>query len=94
MNTLAYDEKAKGYIEFGISSVGESEYSTGGSLDGNKLTFVKELEGDAKSQPVKVRYTETQVSPKYYTYRAEASQDGGPWMVIAEGKYTKVDPAL
>lgn len=30
LNILAYDEKAKAYTEYGISSFGESEYSTGG----------------------------------------------------------------
>ena len=54
-NTLGYDEKAKAYIEFGISSLGESEYSTGGSINGNKLTFVKELENDTKKKSIKLR---------------------------------------
>ncbi|HEU0275118.1 MAG TPA: DUF1579 family protein [Candidatus Udaeobacter sp.] len=84
LNILAYDEKAKAYAEYGISSLGESEYSTGGSLVGNKRIFVKDLDG------IKLRYTETQVSPVLYTYLAEASKDGGPWTVIAEGKVTKV----
>jgi hypothetical protein len=84
LNILAYDEKAKAYTEYGISSLGESEYSTGGSIVGNKRTFVKDLGN------IKLRYTEEQVSPTFYTYRAEASKDGGPWTVIAEGKVTKV----
>ena len=89
MNTLAYDEKAKAYIEFGISSLGESEYSTGGSIVGNKLTFEKDLESGPEGKPIKLRYTEVQMSPTFYTYQAEASKDGGRWIVIAEGKYTK-----
>jgi hypothetical protein len=90
LNILAYDEKTKAYTEYGISSLGESEYSTGGSIVGNKRTFVKDLDSDVTGKSIKLRYTEVQVSPTFYTYQAEASKDGGPWTVIAEGKITKV----
>ena len=89
LNILAYDEKAKAYTEYGISSLGESEYSTGGSIAGNKRTFVKNLDSDVKGMVTKLRYIEVQVSPEFYTYQAEASKDGAPWTVIAEGKVTK-----
>jgi Protein of unknown function (DUF1579) len=88
LNIRAYDEKAKAYIEFSISSLGESEYNTGGSIIGNKRAFVWSSDMDGK--PLKLRYTEVQESPTFYTYQAEASVDGGPWAVIAEGKVTKV----
>jgi len=88
LDILAYDEKAKAYTEYGISSLGESEYSTGGSIIGNKRTFV--WSSDMGGKPIKLRYTEVQESPAFYTYQAEASVDGGPWAVIAEGKVTKV----
>ena len=45
---------------------------------------------DVEGKPTKLRYTEVQVSPTLFTYQAEASIDGGPWTVIAEGKVTKV----
>jgi hypothetical protein len=90
LNILAYDEKAKAYTEYGISSLGESEYSTGGSIVGNKRTFVKDLDSDVEGKPTKLRYIEVQVSPTFYTYQAETSIDRGPWTVIAEGKVTKV----
>ena len=90
LNILSYDEKAKAYTEYGISSLGESEYSTGGSIVGNKRTFVKDLDSDVEGKPTKLRYTEVQVSPTFYIYQAEAWKDGGPWTVIAEGKITKV----
>jgi Protein of unknown function (DUF1579) len=88
LNILAYDEKAKAYTEYGIGSLGEREYSTGGSIVGNKRTFV--LDSDVEGKPTKLRYIEVQVSPTFYTYQAEASIDRGPWTVIAEGKVTKV----
>ena len=82
--------EGEGHTEYGISSLGESEYSTGGSIVGNKRTFVKDLDSDVEGKSIKLRYTEVQVSPTFYTYQAEASKDGGPWTVIAEGKITKV----
>jgi hypothetical protein len=90
LNILSYDEKAKAYTEYGISSLGESEYSTGGSIVGNKRTFVKDLDSGVEGKPTKLTYTEVQVSPTLYTYQAEASINGGPSTVIAEGKITKV----
>jgi Protein of unknown function (DUF1579) len=90
LNILTYDEKAKAYTEYGISSLGDSEYSTAGSIAGNKRTFVKDLDSDGEGRPTKLRYIEVQVSPTLYTYQAEASIDGGPWAMIAEGKVTKV----
>ena len=90
LNILTYDEKAKAYTEYGISSLGESEYSTGGSIVGNKRTFVKDLDSGVEGKHTKLTYTEVQVSPTLYTYQAEASINGGPSTVIAEGKITKV----
>src|SRR5215467_115320 len=88
LSIRAYDEKAKAYTEYGISSRGDSEYQTGGTMDGNKRIFVFDLKSEGK--PTKLRYTEVQVSPTFYTYQAEASIGGGPWTTIAEGKVTKV----
>src|SRR5262245_21236732 len=88
LNIRAYDEAAKAYTEYGISSLGDAEYDTGGSIVGNKKTFIVNSEGEGK--PVKLRYTEVLVSPMLFTYRAEASVDGAPWTTIAEGKVTKV----
>jgi len=88
LNIRAYDEKAKAYTEYGISSLGDIEYQTGGSIVGNKKTFA--FDTDVGGKPTKLRYTEVQVSPTLFTYQAEASIDSGPWTVIAEGKVTKV----
>src|SRR5215475_7907126 len=90
LNIVAYDEKAKAYTEYGISSLGESEYSTGDSMVGNKLTFVKNLGSDVGGKPTKIRYIEVQVSPTSYTYQAGTRPRWGSWTLIAEGKYTKV----
>jgi Protein of unknown function (DUF1579) len=88
LNIRAYDEKAKAYTEYGISNFGESEYNTGGSIVGNKRAFVFDI--DMEGKLTKLRYMEVQESPTFFTYHAEASIDGGPWTMIAEGKVTKV----
>src|SRR5262245_42109792 len=89
LNIRAYDEKAKAYTEYGISNLGEAEYDTGGSIVGNKRTFT--LSSDMGGKPLAIRYSEVQQSPTLFTYQAEASVDGGPWAVIAEGKVRKVE---
>jgi hypothetical protein len=88
LNLRGYDEKTKTYTEYSISNLGESESNTGGTIVGNKRSFVFDIDADGK--PTKLRYVEVQVSPTLFTYQAEASVDGGPWTTIAEGKVTKV----
>jgi hypothetical protein len=86
LNIRAYDETAKAYTEYGISS--DAEYDTGGTIIDNKKTFV--VHSEVEGKPLDIRYTEEQVSPTVFTYKAEASVDGAPWTTIAEGKGTKV----
>jgi Protein of unknown function (DUF1579) len=88
LNIRGYDEKTKGYTEYSVSDLGESEYNTGGTIVGNKRTFTFAI--DAGGKPTQLRYVEVQVSPTLFTYQAAASTDGGPWTVIAEGKVKKV----
>lgn len=88
LNLLSYDEAAKSYTEYSISSLGGSEYDPGGSLDGNKLSFL--ISQDLGGKSAKFLYTEVHVSPTLMTYAAEASVDGAPWMVIGDGKIRKV----
>jgi len=85
----AWDAAAKAYTEYGISSFGETEYVTGGTLVDNRRTFVVNTESEGK--PLALRYTEVQVSSKLFTYQAEVAIDNGPWTTIAEGKVTKVE---
>lgn len=87
LNIRGYDEKTKGYTEYSISDLGESEHNTGGIIVGNQRSFVFDM--DMEGKPTKLRYVEVQESPTLFTYRAEASVDRGPWTAIAEGKVTK-----
>ena len=88
LNILGYDEEAKAYTEYSISSMGESEYDPGGSLVGNRLTFL--VEADAGGKPTKFRYTEVHVSPALLTYQAEMTVGDGSWSELAQGEIRKV----
>jgi hypothetical protein len=88
LNIKSYDEGTKTYTEYSVSSLGSSEYALGGSIAGNKLTYIRDV-GDA-ANPVKIRYSEEYISPNLLAYKAEASIKAGPWRVIAEGKIKKI----
>jgi hypothetical protein len=86
LNIKSYDRATRTYTEYSVSSLGESEYSRGGTLFDGKLTYALDA-----GEGVKIRYTEEHVSPVLLTYKTEAAVNGGPWTVIAEGKIAKVN---
>jgi len=88
LNILSYDEKAKSYTEYAVSSLGDAEYDQGGTFAGNKLTYI--VDQDVAGKPVKFRYSEVRVSPVLFTYQAEASISGGPWKALATGEIRKL----
>ena len=89
LNIKGYDGAARAYTEYSISSRGESEYSQGGSLVGDTLTWL--LEQDAGGgRRARIRYTEVHVSPVRMTYQAEISVDGQPWSTLAQGEIARV----
>ena len=88
LNIKSYDQGTKTYSEYSVSSLGDSEYSRGGTLVGDKLTY--QMDAGTEGKPAKIRYTEDHASPSFLTYRAEAALGGDPWKVIAEGKITKL----
>jgi hypothetical protein len=88
LNILAYDQEAKAYTEYSVSSRGEAEYDRGGSWIGRDLTFV--VNENAGGKRSRFRYTETHVSPSMYAYRAEVAIGRKPWTAISEGEIKKV----
>jgi hypothetical protein len=88
LNILAYDEETKGYTEYSISSFGEAEYDRGGSLVGNRLTFL--VDAEAGGEHSKFRYTEIHLSPALLSYQAEMASKDGSWTMLAQGTITKV----
>lgn len=89
LNIKSFDQTTRTYTEYSVSSLGESEYSQGGTLAGGKLTYM--LNAGEGEGAARVRYTEEHVSPVLMTYRIETSVKGGPWQVIAEGRIRKVE---
>lgn len=89
LSIRAYDAATQTYTEYGISSLGDTEYQTGGTMEGNQRSFTFDTEVEGK--PLALRYVEVQESPTVFTYKAEASVDGGPWTEIAVGRVTKVE---
>jgi hypothetical protein len=87
LEIFAYDGEAKAYTYYSISSAGEI-VSMKGSLTGNTLTWL--VDGKAEGNPARIRVTEVQVSPTYFTLTVDYSVAGGPWIVISEAKATKV----
>lgn len=85
----AYDAAAKAYTEYGITSSGETVYTTGGTLVDNRRTFVVNTESEGK--PLTLRYTEVQLSPTLFTFQTEVAIDNGAWTTMAEGRVTKVE---
>jgi hypothetical protein len=88
LNILSYDESAKAYTEYSISSRGEAEFDQNGRLDGDKLTFA--VKQDVAGKPAHFRYTEVHVSPVLMTYEAEVAIGGAPSKVLARGTIKKL----
>ena len=89
LNIIAYDEAAKAYTEYSISSFGEAEYDRGGTFEGDTLSWV--VDQDVGGNPARFRYRERRVNPALMTYQAEVSVDGAPWTLLAEGEIKKVE---
>ena len=87
LEILTYDAEAKAYTRYGINSRGMTLFVKG-SLAGDTWTWLWEETTEGK--PTTYRITQVQVSPTYFTFTVDYSVAGGPWIVIEEGKVTKV----
>jgi hypothetical protein len=87
LQVFAYDEEAKAYTFYGITSRGITLFARG-SLTGDTWTWLWEEQGWGK--PATFRITQVQLSPTAYTIKVDYSVAGGPWTVIEEGRATKV----
>ncbi len=86
-SVTAYDQVRKTYTFHAISSLGDNIVARG-QVAGKIWTWTDELTVDGK--PTKIRATVTEDTPTSYSFKLEVSMDGGPMMVIEEGKSTKV----
>ena len=87
LGVIAYNAGEKAYTFYGIDSSGMGELSLG-QKSGSTWTFT--ATSNIGGQTIHSRYTITETSPTAYTFKWEASQDKKTWMVVAEGKSTKV----
>jgi len=87
LSIQAYDPEAKGYTFYMINSRGENVFGKG-QLAGNTMNV--SWEGTMGGKPAKIRGAMVQESPTAYTFKMEGSLADGPWVVIAEGKETKI----
>lgn len=85
-SVTAYDQARKTYTFFAISSLGDNIFARG-QVDGKVWTWTDEMTVDGKA--MKIRATVTEETPTSYSFKLEASMDGGATMVIEEGKATK-----
>jgi hypothetical protein len=87
LEIFTYDAEAKAYTRYGITSRGMTLFVKG-SLAGNTWTWL--WEERTEGTPTTYRIRQVQVSPTYFTLKVDYSVDGGPWIVIEEGKVTRV----
>jgi hypothetical protein len=87
LTVMAYDEEAKGYTWYMITSDGFTVFAKG-SLTGSTLTWQWEEKGWGK--PATFRITQDLSSPTSLSFLVETSAAGGPWTVIEKGKASKV----
>ena len=85
-SVTAFDQARKTYTFNAISSLGDN-ISVRGQVDGKVWTWTDEMTVDGK--PMKIRATVTEETATSYSFKLEASMDGGAMMVIEEGKATK-----
>ena len=85
-SVMGYDPAEKTYTYYAISSVGDN-FFVRGNVSGQVWTW--NTENIVNGKPMKIRVTVTEESPTAYSFKMEASFDGGAWAVLEEAKATK-----
>jgi uncharacterized protein DUF1579 len=86
MSILSWDPQEKAYTLFAIDRNGMTERARG-TLAGDTWTWESDSKMGGKS--VKGRYTITAQGPAAYSIKWEASVDGGPMILVMEGRESK-----
>jgi hypothetical protein len=84
---LSFDAGAKVYNYYGVDSTGGVSVGRG-TATGNTWTWSTESKVQGKT--VKGRATITTASPATYSYRFEIADEKGAFMIIEEGRATKM----
>jgi len=82
----SYDPARKAYTFYAISSHGDNIFVRG-QVQGKVWTWTDDAVIDGKKMTVQATVTEE--TPTTYSFKLEASVDGGPMMLIEQGKSTK-----
>lgn len=88
LHIFSYSDTDKAYTWYLMSRSGASRMVRKWSVDGRVWTC--EAESTVGGKPAKYRYTMTEVSPTFYSYKVERSVEGGPWTQTIDWKATKV----
>jgi hypothetical protein len=87
VSIFGYDPEAGTYFCAVYMGMGQRLYYTG-SREGNTWTFV----GDSKEggKTFRFRWTIVGESPTLITSKVEYSEDGGPWILASEARWTRM----
>ena len=86
MSIMSYDPARKAYTYYAATSFGDNIFVRGQVQD-KVWTWTDEVTMEGKK--VKIVATATEDSPTSTSFKLEVSVDGGPMMVIEQGKSTK-----
>jgi hypothetical protein len=89
VSVFGYDSEAKTYFCCVFMSTGQ-RLSYTGTRAGNTWSFVCDSREGGKM--FKYRWTIVEESPTLTTSKVEFSEDGGPWTLGSEGRWTKIGP--
>jgi hypothetical protein len=87
MSVMGYDPARKAYTYYAVSSHGDNIFVRGQVQD---KVWTWSDEAVIEGKKVKIVATLTEDSPTMSSFKLEASVEGGPLMVIEQGKSTKV----
>lgn len=86
VNVYSYDAKTKTYSNYSVANLGGVAQA---KLTIQPGTWVHVWDSSMEGKPAKARLTLTDMTPAGGNWKNEMSVAGGPWAVVAEGKYTK-----
>ena len=88
LSIYTYNEKDRSYVFFGVGRDDKEARSTELTDDNNVWTYSDE--SDEAGKRVQFRTVNTFASPTVMTWRSEYSEDGTHWILMGEGKDTRI----
>jgi hypothetical protein len=88
LSIYTYNEKDRAYAFFGVGRDEKEARTTQLTIEDNVWTYADE--SDEAGKRVQFRTINTFVSPTVVTWRAEYSDDGTHWILMGDGKDTRI----